>query len=61
MNDKNETYLKKGYKNNEQKHIDTISKDKMNFRVINYYPEDKFINRKYIEKRLFDVFKKYES
>ena len=42
-------------------HIDKISKDKMNFRVINRYPENKNGSSKDIEKRLFDVFKKYEK
>ena len=49
--------------NNESSkiHIDKINKDKMNFRIINRYPEHKINNSKDIEKRLFDVFKKYEK
>ena len=45
----------------EEIYIDQINKDKMNFRVINHYPENKISKSKDIEKRLFDVFKKYEK
>lgn len=41
-------------------HIDTITKGKMHFRIINHYPEKTWKNTKYIEKRLFKIFKKYE-
>ena len=55
--------IKNGLKDNEKTKtpIDKISKDKMNFRVVNRYPENKISNSKDIEKRLFDVFKKYEK
>ena len=42
-------------------HVDTISKGKIHFRVINHYPEMTWKNTKYIEKRLFKIFKKYEQ
>ena len=42
-------------------HIDQLSKEKMNFKVINNYPEHNLANMKSIEKKLFEVFKKYES
>jgi len=45
----------------EKTHIDKINKDKMNFRVINHYPENKIGNSNDIEKRLFHIFKKYEN
>ena len=41
-------------------HIDTISKDKMHFRVVNHYPEIDFKISKNIENNLFKIFKKYE-
>ena len=42
-------------------HIDTITTDKMNFKVINRYLESEPKSSKDIEKRLFEVFKKYEQ
>jgi len=39
----------------------TISKDKMNFRIIHHRPKDNPKKRKEIEKRLFEIFKKYEK
>jgi len=47
---------------NDQKrtHIDAIKKDKMSFKVINRYPKEKPKSAKDIEKRLFEIFKKYE-
>ena len=42
-------------------HIDIINKENMNFRVLNYYPESNPKNSKDIEKRLFEIFKKYET
>jgi len=41
-------------------HIDTIKKDKVSYTVINRYPEENSKKIKHIEKRLFEIFKKYE-
>jgi len=40
--------------------IDVIDKEKMKFKVLNKYPEKDLKNSENIEKRLFEVFKKYE-
>ena len=58
-----DSMIKNVFENKEknQLHIDKSSKDKMNFRVVNHYPENKVVNTKDIEKRLFDIFKKYEK
>ena len=42
-------------------HTDMIIEGKMHFKVINRYPASNLKNSKYIEKRLFEVFKKYEE
>ena len=39
---------------------DKINEDNMNLKIINIYPEYSFKNSKDIEKRLFEIFKKYE-
>jgi hypothetical protein len=46
---------------NETENIETIHKEKMNYRIINRHPEDNSKNTKDIEKRLFEIFKKYEN
>jgi len=38
-----------------------INVEKMNFKVIHRHPKDKPKNTKNIEKRLYEVFKKYEN
>ena len=59
------TETKKVHNNTEDNvnnaHIDTINEGKMNFKVINRYPENNSKNTKDIEKRLFEIFKKYEA
>ena len=42
-------------------HIDTISTEKMNVRVINYYPDIDSKGLQDIEKRLFEIFKKHQK
>jgi len=41
--------------------IVTITRDKMNFRVLNRYPKKDLKDTKDIERRLFEIFKKYEE
>ena len=40
---------------------DVINKDKIKLRIINRYPNEDLKNRKDVEKKLFEIFKKYED
>ena len=46
--------------NKDTLRTDRIKFENMNFKILNYYPENNIENSRSIEKRLFDVFKKYE-
>jgi len=43
------------------KDSDSISKDEAKYRIINRYPEKNEKIRKDVEKKLYEVFKKYEN
>ena len=45
----------------EKIHIDTIETGKMKVKVINHHPEVDAKTKRDIERRLFEVFKKYEK
>ena len=51
------------FNNNDKKgeRIDKINNEKGNFKILHCYSESKFRNSKDIEKRLFEVFRKYEK
>ena len=42
-------------------HIDTINIGNMSFKILHHYPEDDPKKLKDIEKRLFEIFRKYED
>jgi len=43
------------------KNSDEVNNEKKNFRVVNRYPDDNLKNTKDAEKKLYEVFRKYEN